>query len=74
MVNLIVYEKDIRAFLTDIQHSYRISRAMTEDPNDYLLNGSRVIDDIISKLEWLDKAREEYLEEKKRIEDELKNK
>ena len=70
MVNLICYEKDVIAFLTDVQHSYRIQRAMAEDPNDFLLNGTRVIDDIISKLKSLDTARQEYLEEKKRQDEE----
>lgn len=64
LVKIIVAEKEIKCFLLDIQNEYRIQRAMGEDPADRLLIGTRVIDDIINRIEGLEKARAEYFEQK----------
>lgn len=71
MVSLITYEKEITLFLEDIKADYRIQRAMSEDTNDVLLTGTRIIDDIIQRLSTLESARKEYFE---RLEEEKKKK
>lgn len=68
IVSLITYDKEIVLFLEDIKADYRIRRAMDKDENDALLIGTRVIDDIITRLLSLESARKEYfakLEEEK---------
>ncbi len=75
MVKLIVNEKEITNFLLDIQNDYRISRAMQEDEWDRLLTATRVIDEIINRLQNLEQVRAEYFEKKKQEEQEkLENK
>lgn len=71
MINIISYEKDFINFLLDIQSDYRIQRALWEDEWDRLLNWTRIIDDIISRIPQLNQARLDYLE-KKRLEEEEK--
>lgn len=73
IVNLITYEKEIVLFLEDIKADYRIQRAMWEDLNDRLLTGTRIIDDIISRLSQLEPARKEYFEKLKEEEEREKN-
>jgi len=41
IVNIITFQKDFIEFLLDTQNSYRIQRAMGEDPNDELLTKAR---------------------------------
>jgi len=68
LVNIITYQKDFEAYLLDIQNDYRFQRAMGEDEGDRLLTGTRVIDDIISRMSHLEKAREEYFKALKEAE------
>jgi hypothetical protein len=70
IIKLIVNEKEITNFLLDIQNWYRIERAMQEDEWDRLLTWTRVIDDIINRLQNLEQARAEYFEKKKQEEQE----
>ena len=72
LVKNIVAEKEIKGFLLDIQNEYRIQRAMEEDPADKLLIGTRVIDDIIQRIEPLEKVRAEYFEQKAKEEEAMK--
>ena len=76
IVNIITFQKDFEAFLLDAQNSYRIQRAMWEDPNDELLTKSRGIDDIIELMKSLEPTRSEYFqklkeEELKKLEEEM---
>ena len=72
MVSLITYEKEIVLFLEDIKADYRIQRAMWEDENNILLTGTRIIDDIVSRLSQLEPARKEYFAKIKEEEDNKK--
>lgn len=60
----------IEAFLLDIQNDHRISRSMSEDEGDMHLHASRGIDHIIERLGQLEPARKEYLEAKRKVEEE----
>lgn len=68
IVNIITFQKDIVNFLEDIKQDYRIQRAMGEDEWDRLLIGTRVIDDIIERMNKLEEARKEYFEKQKQTE------
>jgi len=46
---------------------------MGEDPADKLLIGTRVIDDIIQRIESLEQVRAEYFEQKAKEEEAMKN-
>ena len=63
LTKLIINEEAIRNFLLDIQNAYRIQRAIEEDPNDRLLIGTRVIDDIIERLSKCESMRLQYVED-----------
>lgn len=60
MVAIIANQEAIVKFLEDIKTDYRIQRAMGPDENDHLLNGTYVIDDILTRLSKLEPARKEY--------------
>lgn len=77
IVNIITYEADFKNYLLDIQNSYRIERAMGDDPWNKLLTKAEWIDDIISLLSNLEPAREEYFkaikkQEEEKIQEDLK--
>lgn len=70
IVKVIANQEHFTAFLLDLQHQYRISRALSEDPGDRLLNATRMIDEIIAAMPKLEEARKEYFERKRQEEEE----
>jgi hypothetical protein len=66
LTKIIGSQEAIIAFLLDIQNEWRIKRALSEDPNDQLLIGTRNIDEIITRIWNLEEFRQQYLEEKRK--------
>jgi len=59
---IVTYKETFVKYLHDIQNHYRITRAMNKDPEDRLLIGSEVIDEIINNISKVEEARIDYLE------------
>lgn len=72
IVNLVAYKDDFTAFLLDVQSSYRIERAMWDDPNNKLLTKAEGIDDLIVLMEKLEPARSEYFAKLKEEKESIK--
>lgn len=66
LTKIIGSQEAIISFLLDIQNEWRIKRALSEDPNDQLLIGTRNIDEIITRIWNLEEFRQQYLEEKRK--------
>ena len=66
IVKIIQNRDSIVKFLLDVQNEWRISRAIQKDPDDRWLIGSESIDEIIKRLGTLEEFRLQYLEQKRK--------